>query len=405
MDELIKKYAEKNRNKCFALKKWAELNMKDYSLKEMLVCISKYANNSFEKMNDIIDHLCVKRKVFGRTQVYSSQPINMSDIVRDENGELVLKGYRPDAPLPLKGQHHRDNPKIFRKSDGQVSKNFKKSEDKMLDFGKKVRELYPNEDNHFLTFAMQAIKKYANDRKISTDKVVNGLKKGRYRIDTDVWRIVPKPSNESTARRTIVITENDASRLYQKIEMTEYKFFNNMKHFISLLLQDPVNAQPSTIFKIYNLSRSALLKYLLTNKILEKDERISDKDENGQPKTATMMVKYRCPKKNFERKLKKLYIKLFEKNLPERKHEEQEITVSINEEGEGGACGATSAESSGQFIQPFGDVQRRKMPTEIDETTTTFNTGNYQYTVPFGGDKETLSRKNGKGGSVSINEV
>ena len=208
MDELIKKYAEKNRNKCFALKKWAELNMKDYSLKEMLVCISKYANNSFEKMNDIIDHLCVKRKVFGRTQVYSSQPINMTDIVRDENGELVLKGYRPDAPLPLKGQHHRDNPKIFRKSDGQVSKNFKKSEDKMLDFGKKVRELYPNEDNHFLTFAMQTIKKYANDRKISTDKVVNGLKKGRYRIDTDVWRIVPKPSNESTARRTIVITEN-----------------------------------------------------------------------------------------------------------------------------------------------------------------------------------------------------
>ena len=79
--------------------------------------------------------------------------------------------------------------------------------------------------------------------------------------------------------------------------------------------------------------------------------------------------------------------------------------MSINEEGEGGACGATSAESSGQFIQPFGDVQRRKMPTEIDETTTTFNTGNYQYTVPFGGDKETLSRKNGKGGSVSINEV
>ena len=135
---------------------------------------------------------------------------------------------------------------------------------------------------------------------------------------------------------------------------------------------------------------------------MEKDERISDKDENGQPKTATMIVKYRCPKKNFERKLKKLYIKLFEKNLPERKHEEQEITVSINEEGE---VGATSAESSGQVIQAFGDVQRRKMPTEIDETTTTFNTGNYQYAVPFGGDKETLSRKNGKGGSVSINEV
>ena len=55
--------------------------------------------------------------------------------------------------------------------------------------------------------------------------------------------------------------------------------------------------------------------------------------------------------------------------------------------------------------KPFGGVQRRKMPTEIEETTTTMNTGNYQYTVPFGGDKETLARKNGDGGSVSINHT
>ena len=175
-------------------------------------------------------------------------------------------------------------------------------------------------------------------------------------------------------------------------------------NFISQLLQDPVNAQPSTLLKTNGLNRSILLKYLLNGGILVRDERISDRDENGEPKTATMMVKFRCPKKNFDRKIQKLYMRFFEKNLPQRQiHLRNE---EINEEGEGGAMGgATSAASSGQFIQPFGSVQRRKMPTEIEETTSTMNTGNYQYTVPFGGDKETLARKNGDGGSVSINHV
>jgi hypothetical protein len=39
----------------------------------------------------------------------------------------------------------------------------------------------------------------------------------------------------------------------------------------------------------------------------------------------------------------------------------------------------------------------------MDESTDTQSVRDYQYTVPFPGDKETLARKNGKGGSVSIN--
>ena len=219
------------------------------------------------------------------------------------------------------------------------------------------------------------------------------------------------PTNENRERRIIILNESDVQRLqkisegYDKeMEMTEHKFHSNIRNFISQILQDPVNAQPSTLLKTNGLNRSILLKYLLKCGILVRDERISDRDENGEPKTATMMVKFRCPKKNFDRKIQKLYMRFFEKNLPQRQiHLRNE---EINEEGEGGAIGgATSAASSGQFIQPFGSVQRRKMPTEIEETTTTMNTGNYQYTVPFGGDKETLARKNGDGGSVSINHV
>ena len=475
IDSKIKEYITKSRKKCYALGNWKNLKMKPFSMMDMLVCICKAANGSLKEMDNIIDHLTAKRKVYGRTQVYDDNHIGNIDIVKNQEGELELVGYNTDAPLPLKGQHQTHSHKVFRKSDGQISKTFQNAEERLYDLGKKVRELFPEGDNHFITFAMQAIRKYASDRKIHTDKVVSGLQKGKYRLDTDMWRVVPNlrneskednkeeyitdkkgniketedgkkvpkycpkcgskmtlkiegepvyicknghyfgtmkfPTNENRERRIIILNESDVQRLqkisegYDKeMEMTEHKFHSNIRNFISQILQDPVNAQPSILLKANGLSRSVLLKYLLQSGILVRNERISDRDENGEPKTATMMVKFRCPKKNFDRKIQKLYMRLFEKNLPQRqihlRHEE------INEEGEGGAMGgATSAASSGQFIQPFGSVQRRKMPTEIKETATTMNTGNYQYTVPFGGDKETLARKNGDGGSVSINHV
>ena len=436
IDSKIKEYITKSRKKCYALGNWKNLQMKPFSMRDMLVCICKAANGSLKEMDNIIDHLTAKRKVYGRTQVYADKHIGDIDIIKNQNGELELVGYKPDAPLPLKGQHQSHSHKVFRKSDDQVSKAYQNAEERLYDLGQKVRELFPDGDNHFITFAMQAIRKYASERKINTDKVVKGLESGRYRIDTDIWRVVPNLKNESKEdhkkeRRIIILNESDVQRLqkisegYDKeMEMTEQKFHSHIRKFISQILQDPVNAQPSILLKANGLNRSILLKYLLQSGILVRHERISDRDENGKPKTATMMVKFgidprigkketmlntndediKCPKKNFDRKIQKLYMRFFEKNLPQRQiHLRNE---EINEEGEGGAMGgATSAASSGQFIQPFGSVQRRKMPTEIEETTSTMNTGNYQYTVPFGGDKETLARKNGDGGSVSINHV
>ena len=412
IDSKIKEYIAKSRKKCYALGNWKNLQMKPYSVRDILVCICKAANGSLKEMDNIIDHLTAKRKVYGRTQVYADKHVGDIDIVKNQDGELELVGYKPDAPLPLKGQHQPQSGKAFRKSDGQISKTYQNAEEKLYDLGQKVRELFPDGDNHFISFAMQAIRKYASERKIHTDKVVNGLEKGRYKIDTDMWRVVPNLKNESKEKRIIIINESDFQRLKKiseecdkEMEMTEQKFHSNIRNFISQLLQDPVNAQPSMLLKMHGLYRSVLLKYLLDNGTLVRDERISDVDENGEPKKATMMVKFKCRKKNFDRKIQKLYMRLFEKNLPQRtvplRNEE------LNEDGEGGGAiaGATSAASSGQFIQPFGGVQRRKMPTEIDETTDTNSVGNYQYTVPFGGDKETLARKNGCNGSVSVNHV
>ena len=369
--------------------------MKKFSLTEALECVYLFTGGHTDEMTKVIQQLTEKRKVFGRTQVYSGSNVSQIDMVRGANGKLQITGYNPDKEPIAKGQHMPRNQKIFRKSDDQVSKTYQNSERKMMDFGQQVRELYPNESNMYITHAMQAIKKYANLRKIGTDKVVAALQRGRLKLKDDDYNMfeIVSSFNES---RIIVINENMARQLNEELEMTEYKFNNNIKKFLSDLLADPVNAKPGFLLMRNGLTRSRLLRLMMSVGMIERDEKISDTDENGQPKTATMMVKFRIPKKNFDRKLRKLWIRLFERNLPEKKY-----NTELNEEGEG----ATSAVASGQFSQPLFPMQRRQMPVEVEEATATTNAGNYEYDVPFGGDKETLARKNGVGGSVSVNRV
>lgn len=398
----LNKYFVKERSKCYALRNWIELKMKKFKLIDALYCIYMNAGGDFNEMSKIIDQLTEKKKIFGRAQgIQSDADVQQIDIVSDSNGKLELKGYNPDKQLQLKGQHMPRNQKIFRKSDGQVSKTFQNSEKKVMDFGQQVRELYPNESNMYITHAMQAIKKYANLRKIGTDKVVASLRRGRLKLKDDEYNSfeVVSAFNES---RTIVISENMARILNEELEMTEYKFNNNIKKFLSDLLADPVNAKPSFLLMRNGITRSRLLKLMQNVGMIERNDKISDKDENGEPKTATMMVKFKVPKefkvpkKNFDRKLRKLWIRLFERNLPERKYDE-----NINEEGEG----ATTADASGEFIKKLFPMQRRKMSTEVEEATATTTAGNYEYDVPFVGDDETLARKNGVGGSVSVNNA
>ena len=391
----LKKYAANNKSSVFALSNWLTLKMKNFSLTEALACVYLFAGGHEDEMTKIIKQLTEKRKVNGRTQVYNADNVDVIDIIRGTNGKLQLKGYNPDKEPMAKGQHLPRNQKIFRKSDDQVNKTYQNSERKMMDFGQKVREMFPGESNMYITHAMQAIKRYANEKKISTDKVLNSIEKGRLKLKDEKYNSfeVVSAFNES---RTIIISESVFNEINREYEMTEYKFYNNIKKFLADLLADPVNAKPTDILLKNKLTRSKLLKYLIGLGILERDNKLSDKDENGMPKNVTMLTKFKVPKKNLDRKLKKMWIRLFERNIPERKH-----NTELNEEGEG----ATTADASGEFVQPLFSVQRRKMPVEVEEATTTSTAGNYEYDVPFAGDEETLARKNGVGGSVSVNKA
>lgn len=393
-------YYKANKSKCLALKNWIEIKNKNFKLVQALECIYDYANGKYSIITDIIEHLVNYTKTQGRTQVYADD-INKKphiDII-GQGDNLELINYNSTEELNKKGQKVERNPQIFRQKDGQVNKHYQNTEERLKNIGAIVRQLFPDVQTSTITFIIQAVRNYSKEKKISYQKVLKKLESNELVFDTRL-NILRPSSNEN---KIIVISESVFNQLKEssEMEMTEYKFMSNIKNFLSELLSDPINAQPSFLLISNGFNRSKLIQLLLHNNIIIKDEKICDKDENNQPKTATMKVKYKVPKKDFKHKLKKLYIKNFEKNTPTSNNG----NMKLDEDGEGAmSCGATSADSSGAFEQPVFGVQRRKIYGGVTETDTN-SVGNYEYDVPFIGDKETLSRKNGIGGSVSINKI
>ena len=253
--------SEENKSLWYNLRNWIEIKNKPFGAKSALACIYEYADGNTAVIKDILRQFRVNKqtKSYGRARAaYADAAITWIDIVINSDGQLELKGYSPDRVLQLKGQHRSvDNSKLY-KNDGTVNKNYQKSEEKMYNLGYLVRNLYPNEDNIFITHAMQAIKKYANNAKKTPESVVRRIRLKRLYYDPTDEQI--KPTNgiksEGIERKVIVVTESMADILKKEIEMTEYKFQVGIKKFLHDLLVDPVNAQVPDVFRYYDYNRS-----------------------------------------------------------------------------------------------------------------------------------------------------
>lgn len=388
MDKLNKFYA-RHKDLCLALKNWIDRQMKTFSLIDALDCVLNFTNGNQNEMVNVIKQITDKRRVHGRSQVYHDEKTPFVDIERDVNGDLTVTGYNPDKEEPAKGMKVERNPNIFKKGDdNQVNKNFQRIESNMYDIGKAIREMNPNASKESIELMIDAVRRYSAEKKLGFGRILLRLKRGKLFFDGN-GNIC---SNDIKEGKIIIIDESVLEELKNDFEMTEYKFNGGVKKFLHDLLVDPINADTNDVLKANGLDRNTLIKHLRDCGMLTSNQHINDKDENGSPRTATMKVRYSVPKKNFSRKLKRLFIRLFEENLP------------INEEDGGGGF-ISGGGDSGQFSQPlFGKPVKQKGYGEtMDEASTTQTVGNYQYDVPFAGDKETLARHNGEGGSVSIN--
>jgi hypothetical protein len=135
----------------------------------------------------------------------------------------------------------------------------------------------------------------------------------------------------------------DIGKLIMSKDNEYYRFESELRYFLSRLIGDnPIDAQPTKYLKKYGLYREPLINALIRRGILERHEKILDRT-NSDEKTSKYVVKYKVRRKNFNRNVYKMFISYFEKNLPEKK---------IDEEDGGGATGCSTV-GDYAFSQPM----------------------------------------------------
>ena len=175
----------------------------------------------------------------------------------------------------------------------------------------------------------------------------------------------------------------------KELDTTYYRFLSEVRAFLSKLLKNPVDAQPSKYLKDRDFTRKKLINELLSRDVIERHEKILD-STNSDEKEPKYVVKFKIHRKDFEKRIHRIYIKFFEKNVNESVFENEDEMKQqildgpdgdvyrkrggINEDGEGGGMsaggdgsgGATSTSSVASettrgdvgYDAPFGMVRR-----------------------------------------------
>lgn len=161
----------------------------------------------------------------------------------------------------------------------------------------------------------------------------------------------------------IYISESCYKRLSEAIEKPSFfTFFEEMKGFIYALLTHPSEASLSFKMKANGLDKSRLIKMMIRRGIIEQDSTIGETENEIGQTQAVIKTVYRVPKKNFVRKMKRLYAQLFDKDsyLNDSDDMISEDECCGADMGFGGAT-SSNISSAAMYEVPFGKVQRRKI--------------------------------------------
>lgn len=110
-------------------------------------------------------------------------------------------------------------------------------------------------------------------------------------------------------------------------EMTRYAFISHMEDYMKKLLTDPLHADTDDFLKYHGFDGPKALSVLLkridptdeNSAILIKTTNIKDNgvDDSGKRLKDSFIVKYRIPRKDYNKKMRNMYISLFESNIIE----------------------------------------------------------------------------------------
>lgn len=132
-----------------------------------------------------------------------------------------------------------------------------------------------------------------------------------------------------------------------KPEVTYYRFLSEIKAFLGKLLGDPIKAEPSKYLRDLGFTRSRIINLLIKKDVLERNEKILTPDKTGAKKVK-YSVSFKVKKKNFDRIMRRIYTRYFEKNLPEKD--------PVNEWMDMSSCGILLGATSGKGGQVGSEV-------------------------------------------------
>lgn len=112
--------------------------------------------------------------------------------------------------------------------------------------------------------------------------------------------------------RKIFINEDKINIIREsEEEYTFFQFFNDIKSFIKDLLNDPIHARPNERLKQHGISNDEARTKLQDDGVIVKTERIDEPfDEATGKQTSRYYLSYKVPKKDFKKKIRRLYQKL-----------------------------------------------------------------------------------------------
>ncbi len=168
--------------------------------------------------------------------------------------------------------------------------------------------------------------------------------------------------------KRIIISETQY-RLFEEYqnELTFEKFRYEVLSFLKDLLEDPSNAKISEVLRSHNIDRSNLIQNMIDRGILTRNNKVTEMPSKNGKQKASMLVKYSVLRKNFDKKLHRLYIELCECTKPKLTIENNEDNGILDEDGSigGMSCGFAmqgggANPDAGQYTVPMGAVQKRK---------------------------------------------